>query len=188
MRRLFLALDLDELFLRDVLARMGELRRVTEQRVRVRPRWVAPHTLHVTLRFLGDTEEAELPALVDLVTTLGTSVTMPLVVRSTSLLAFPNPKRAHVLALHLEDDGVLVELGKRAENAVRALGRAPEERPFRPHLTLARFRETADLRRLLEAEAAPRAGGRLTALTLYESDLGKEGGPIHTPLARYELP
>jgi 2'-5' RNA ligase len=180
--RTFLALDLDETFLRDTLAFMDELR--GEQLPRVR--WVAPANVHVTLRFLGDTDEALVPRLSELVTALGEASHEPLEVRSTSLLTFPNPRRAHVLALHLDDRGATSELAVAAERAVTALGFPSEERSFRPHLTLARIRKPADLRRLLAARSTPRPGGRLHALTLYKSELGKEA-PVHTPLARYEL-
>ncbi len=67
MLRTFLALDLDDALLRIADALIDELR---AERL-PRARWVASSTLHVTLRFLGDTDEALVPALGELVTTLG---------------------------------------------------------------------------------------------------------------------
>lgn len=182
MLRTFLALDLDEAFLRTTLSLIDELGSGPLPRAR----WVSAHALHVTIRFLGDTDEAVVPALGALVASLGDASRQPIEVRATSLLAFPGPKRAHVLALHLDEGGVIAEIAANAERAVTALGFRAEERPFRPHLTIARFRQPADLRRILSAYAEPRSGGRLVALTLYESKLGSEG-PVHTPLARYDL-
>lgn len=181
MKRTFFALELDEPFAKATIALMDLLR---GDRLMPRGRWVSPEILHVTLRFLGDTDEALDPALVALVASLGRRVQSPIDVRSTSLLAFPNPRRAHVLGLHLDDGGATVELASHAEDAVTALGFPAEQRPFRSHLTLARFREPADLRRLFAAHASPLHGGRLSALTFYASELGK-GGPVHTALARH---
>jgi len=182
--RTFLALDLDDALLRSVVALIDELR---GERL-PRARWVASTTLHVTLRFLGDTDEALVPALGELVTALGEEAPRPIEVRSTSLLAFPNARRARVLALHLDEGGAVSDLAAKAERAVTALGFPPETRAFRPHLTLARLREPADLRRLFAASSSSMMpeGGRLRALTLYKSELGKEA-PVHTSLARFEL-
>lgn len=180
--RAFLALDLEESFRRDALALIDELRGERLPRIR----WVTHETMHVTLRFLGDTEETLVPALAELVTRLGETLSGAIELRSTSLLAFPNARRAHVLALHLDDDGVLTALNAAVEQGVTTLGFSPEQRVFRPHLTLGRMREPADLRRLFAARTTPMAGGRLDVLTLYESELGKEAAR-HTPLARFVL-
>ena len=93
-----------------------------------------------------------------------------------------------MLALHLDEGGAVSDLAAKAERAVTALGFPPETRAFRPHLTLARLREPADLRRLFAASSSSMMpeGGRLRALTLYKSELGKEA-PVHTSLARFEL-
>ncbi len=180
--RTFLALDLDDTFRQDALALIDDLRGERLPRVR----WVTHATMHVTLRFLGDTEEALVPSLSDLVMRLGAGIHGAIEVRSTSLLAFPNARRAHVLVLHLDDGGTTTELAAAAEQGVTALGFSPERRSFRPHLTLGRMREPTDLRRLFAARAAPMKGGSLVALTLYKSDLGKESA-VHTPLTRFAL-
>lgn len=179
--RAFLALDLEDELRRHALALIDELRGERMPRVR----WVTHATMHVTLRFLGDTSEELVPALTSLVTQTGAMSKSPLEVHATSLLAFPNPRRARVLALHLDDDGVIAELAAALEHGLAALGVPPpaEQRAFRPHLTLGRFKEPADLRRLFAARSLPMAGGRLAALTLYKSDLGPETA-VHTPLAR----
>ena len=106
MLRTFLALDLDDALLRSVVALIDELR---GERL-PRARWVASTTLHVTLRFLGDTDEALVPTLSELVTTLGEEAPQSIEVRSTSLLAFPNARRARVLALHLDEGGAVSDL------------------------------------------------------------------------------
>ena len=146
-------------------------------------RWVTHATMHVTLRFLGDTEDALVPALAELVMHASATVPSAIDVRSTSLLAFPNARRARVLALDLDDGGVISELAAAVERGVTTLGFPAEQRSFRPHLTLGRPKEPADLRRLFASRSAPMPGGRLEALTLYKSELGAATA-VHTPLAR----
>jgi 2'-5' RNA ligase len=68
-----------------------------------------------------------------------------------------------------------------AERAVVELGFEPEPRPFRTHLTLARLREPADVRKLFPT--LPQDACALHAVTLYASKLGN-GPPIYTVLAR----
>src|SRR4051812_20038389 len=96
-----------------------------------RARWVARDAMHVTLRFLGETDASLVPALSDLVTKLGAR--LPLEVRATSLLAFPDAKKARVLTIGLEG---VDALARECEESAVALGFAPEERAFRAHLTL----------------------------------------------------
>lgn len=178
--RAFLALDLDERFLRQVRDRIDALRSSPLSHAR----WVSPHTLHVTLRFLGPTDETLVSALAACVAELGAAVPSPIEVDAAGWVAFPSARRAHVLALDLSAGAGLKNLATGAELAATKLGFAPEGRPFRPHLTVARFRRPADVRALAEGTSEPLARGSLVALTLYASDLGREG-PVHTALARH---
>lgn len=103
-------------------------------------RFVRPEGLHVTLRFLGGVDPARVA---------------PLAVRARSELAplrpfrvrlgpaelFPTPRRPRVVALGVEPEAPLAALAAALERAVVALGFAPEERPFRAHLTLGRVRD-----------------------------------------------
>ena len=182
MLRTFLAIDLDERFLQAADALAVGLR----AEVLPRARWVARSNMHVTLRFLGATDESLVPSLGALVARIGSIARGPIEPLSTSLVAFPHPKRARVLGLHIDDGGVLMDLASAAEREVVELGFAPEERTFRPHVTLARFRQPADLRRLFVARSTPPPTGRLTSLTLYRSELGGEA-PVYSALARFDL-
>ncbi len=183
MLRTFFALDPDESFLGATTRLMDELRAAGPM---PHARWVSPLTLHVTLRFLGATDEAQVPALVEIARALASEWPSAVPVHRTSLLAFPDARRAHVLSLAIDDGGTTAALAARAEDAVVALGFRREARAFRPHLTVARFRKPSDLRALLRSPPSIEVTGRLDALTFYESQLGREGA-VHTPLARHVL-
>jgi 2'-5' RNA ligase len=183
MLRTFIALTLDDVFIAAAASLIESLRSEPEL---ARGRWVASSALHITLRFLGDTDESLVPALASLVAELGEAAHEPIDVWTRSLLAFPSERRAHVLGLRFEPNTVMLDLAERAERAAVALGFAPEAREFRPHLTLARIRKApADLRRLV-ADRPLAIAGRVTSITLYKSELGSTG-PTYAPLAQAVL-
>jgi 2'-5' RNA ligase len=86
----------------------------------------------------------------------------------------------------------LVALGARLARELEARGFPAEERPFAPHLTLARARNPGGSKESARkvAAAAPSVGvlgtQRVGTLVLYRSDLGS-GPPLHTPLGRFPL-
>lgn len=119
-------------------------------------RRVPPPNWHITLRFVGH---------VDAVTYerwLGALSRIPpfsVEVRLHGLGAFPNPRRATVLWAGVQT-AELADLAAQVEEAAQSAGIAPEERPFRPHLTLARVRPPADARALVDQTELPRVAWR----------------------------
>ncbi len=68
----------------------------------------------------------------------------PFSLRLTGLGAFPRPGAATVLWVGVEDaTGAVERLAAQCEQAARDVGFEPEERPFHPHVTLARIRPAA---------------------------------------------
>jgi 2'-5' RNA ligase len=140
--------------------------------------------MHVTTRFFGSVADpAPLAALVPRLAARLATRGHPFAVRATRVAAFPDLRRARVLVLAIEDDGTLAGVAREAEAAAVALGFPPEERAYRPHLTLARLKEASDVRNLGEPVALE---GRVVAFTLYESKTAREG-PIYTALERSVL-
>ncbi len=116
---------------------------------RGRARPVPVGNFHLTLRFAG---EVERPVLERLCAALDAALDRaetpaPFNMRWGGLGAFPKPSRATTawLGVARGRDG-LARLATAAEEAARSAGLPPEERPFHPHLTLARFRPPVDLR------------------------------------------
>jgi len=107
--------------------------------------WVREENMHLTLRFLGDVAEPDLERLSE---TLGEALRpfSPLTLRIQNLGAFPNPRRPNVIWAGVETlSGTLLEVQAAVEAAARAIGLPPDDKPFHPHITLARIR---DARRL----------------------------------------
>ena len=141
--------------------------------------------MHVTLRFFGPTDDAQVDVLRELVTSLADGAA-PLTLRAAAVTGFPDAARAHVLVIELEAVPLLTAFAERAGAAAVALGFAPETRAYRPHITLARMKERADVR-AHAAEAASLPVGYATSIALYAST-ASGGGPVYTSLARATLP
>ena len=181
MIRTFLAVDFDDPFLDEVAALAQRLR--GDPRLSA-ARWAARETLHTTVRFLGDTSDAQVATLRRFVKELADE-TASFAVRAPWVHGFPARARAHVLVLDVAA-GELASLATRAEALAVSLGFAAESRPYHAHLTLARMRKTVDVSSLA-AEAASLPLGRVTAITLYASS-SSPSGAVYTPLERAVLP
>lgn len=150
--------------------------------------WVTPGNLHVTLKFLGQVDEARVPAVAGALAAaaLGHRV-FDVVVRG--LGAFPTPVRPRVLWAGLEGDaGRLRALAESVDAACAGLEFPPETRAFAPHVTLGRAREPRRQPALAAALAGPADFGRVRVdrVALMRSELSP-GGSRYTELAALPL-
>ena len=148
-------------------------------------RWVRPESVHLTLKFLGDVPVEAISAIHQTLQQAAEGLaTFSVAVRG--LGCFPNATRPRVLWMGLDDpQRELVQLQYRIESTLAALGMSAEERPFRPHLTLARTRESRGGERFnaLLNEYKNHLFGYLVVsqIHLMRSDL-HEKGAVHTRL------
>ncbi len=142
--RLFIALKLPADVLHELAAVQQRLRRAESHPVR----WVAPQSIHLTLQFLGEVPEAQLPAILQALAAVRTTVAQrpPVQLRLAEAGAFPNLRRPQTLwvgiAGNLEE---LTRLQQLVIAATESLGFQPGTRSFRAHLTLGRVRRAATL-------------------------------------------
>jgi len=155
---------------------------------RPQPRCVAPAQLHVTLHFLGETSEDQVPDLAQALTA-ACQAEPPLQLELRGLGAFPRLAAPTVVWIGFRDPTRIVNLANRMAGACETLGFPRESRPFQPHLTLARIKGAAP-RGLPDwiAENAQVPLGRfdVTEIHLYRSDPGP-AGPVYTPVASSRL-
>jgi 2'-5' RNA ligase len=166
--RVFVAVPLDE-------ETRHRLARVVADRVPEIPGGaVDPQKWHLTLRFLGEVDEVTVDRIRHSLDTadLGGSFTMTW----GGLGAFPRPARASVLWVGIPrgaDD--LRALWMATEAALDEAGFPPEDRPFRPHLTIARFRPPEDVSPVVGSEPLPTVPMQVERITLFQSRLGRGG-------------
>ena len=150
-------------------------------------RWTRPEAYHVTLRFVGRTP-------VDRVVEMARAVqsriagTAPFRLALGALHAFPSPRRPRVVVLDLTPAEPITALASAVEQGVVEAGFAPEERAFRPHLTIGRVREGTRRAPRLHASLGPSepAPFDVASIVLFQSVLAA-GGSRYTPLARIEF-
>ncbi len=140
-------------------------------------RWVPPENLHFTLRFLGEIAEARV-ATVAAATRAVAGRIEPFEITLAGMGAFPSSRRPQVVWIGVGiGEGRLTTLARDIDTELRGLEFAPEDRPFRPHLTVARTRHPAtDLSAALGALGGLVVGTqRITALCVMESTLRPSG-------------
>ena len=153
-------------------------------------RWVTPNHMHLTLQFLGNVPDESVTSLLQAMQHAAQGQTVfPLCARA--LGCFPQPARARVLWVGLDDPSqALGRLHARLAAALTPLGFPPEERPFHPHLTLARAQNGArssQLWSMLQKYHKRDFGEFLvTQVHLVQSEL-QRGGAQHTLLRSVPL-
>ena len=142
-------------------------------------RWVKPQLMHITLRFLGDTDVKSIPELVqvlDSVTSQQDSLTLELGKPG----CFPNTKRPRVIWVGLQGQlNAAQTLKKTIDEALVPLGWELENRSFQPHLTVGRVKDSRKVKGYRwEAEIDP-LPIPVQLVHLIESKLQRDG-PIYT--------
>lgn len=148
-------------------------------------RAVPPGNWHLTLRFLGEIDQVTVERLLAAIDQADLGARFKLALRG--LGAFPRPRKATVVWLGVtEGRDRLEDLADVAEAAAVDAGVGPEDRPFRPHLTLSRVRPEEDVTGLVEAGIDLGVGWRCESIVVYRSQLGR-GGARYEPLETFSL-
>jgi len=147
--------------------------------------WSPPANLHVTTKFIGEWPDGR---LAELQVSLAAMRERPAIDVSIAKVGFyPNQHSPRVFWCGIEAEG-LEALAADTESATAAAGVARENRPYSPHLTLARIKDRLDLQPLHNALAAIPSleFGRFTARSffLYRSQL-RPTGSVYTKLAEF---
>ena len=135
---------------------------------------VPPAIWHITVRFLGDIDE---PAVDRFIHALSEAIDAdPGRMRCSGLGAFPSLRDARVLFAAIDDPERLLEtLARQAEEAAIAAGLEPEERPYRPHLTLSRLRPKRDVRAFARSFGDFSVRIPVRDITIYRSERVEDG-------------
>lgn len=178
--RLFTAIALSEKQKKEVLILQNRLREYLEG-----VRWVRPEALHLTLKFLGETDEAVLPAVKEAMDeTTADEGRFSVSLRKSGV--FPGPSKARVLWVGLDDSAPLVTaLAEKLDRNLSGKGFAPEKRPYRPHLTIGRLRYPLPKKTIEKfiSEENSFQSSPVTAeeIVLFESKLLRDGA-VYRPL------
>jgi 2'-5' RNA ligase len=179
--RAFLAIDPPEEILREI----GRIQERLQRMIRGEVRWVRPEAIHLTLKFFGDIPESAVASIAAVVEEAA-AAEAPLTLSIGGTGVFPDQRRPRVLWLGMDGDVPrLLRIQQELEGGLRKVGFPAEERPFRPHLTLARIkspRGLTGLERALEKGEGYAAGEFSAAgIGLIRSELTPRGA-VYTKL------
>lgn len=149
-------------------------------------RWVEEENLHLTLRFLGETEDGRVDDLVTALQRIDTPA-FPLALHGVG--QFGGDRKARALWAGVAASPALAHLQAKVESAVVRAGFPPETRKFLPHVTLARLKDAPPDRvgRFLAAHALLQPPPfTVDAFHLFESLPGR-GGSVYLTLERFSL-
>jgi 2'-5' RNA ligase len=172
--RLFLAINLPESVRQALWEAAGPLRAASFP-----IRWVAPESIHLTLRFLGEVAPQRQAEIVTAAEQAAEGA-KPFTLGIEGFGAFPTVERPRVVWAGCEAAPALELLQHRVEQAMEGVGFPIEGRPFHPHLTLGRVQRNAKRSALRDFAAALEplaysADVTATSLDLMQSTLSREG-------------
>lgn len=191
--RLFVALELPDDWKQALGQLQDEMRAGLQQRFgdSVRPRWVRPEGIHLTLKFLGATPADRVDAI-QTALRLAVPNAPGLTLQLGNVGSFAERRAPRVILAGLGGDtNALAAVVERVETRLAAAGWPRERRGFHPHLTLARLPETLDdasrteVAEITTAFASPKAGSWTVAgVSLMRSYL-EPGGARYERLASF---
>ena len=184
--RLFFAVELSEA----LKTRVGEhIKRLRDAFPHVRASWEKPEKIHITLKFIGEVEVSRAEELSRAAERAAATVE-PFELTINAPGAFPPHGPPRVLWLGVEDpSGQLSKLQHALEDETSRAGFPREQRPFKPHLPLARVRSPQGARELAAAHREtpfePQSFS-VSELVLMRSELGP-GGSRYTRVSDHLL-
>jgi len=184
MRRTFIAIDI---VASDKLKEVYELARYRMRLERIN--WVPVGNLHITINFLGDTEEE---LLADIAKSIENTINrynhFELILRSFGI--FKNLRDIRVIWLGCDPCPILQQLKKELDINLSGLGFGPEIREFSPHLTLGRVRDIHQSNQLVQLITKYKdvefQKQCIDRIVLYESKL-TPAGPEYIPIQTFSL-
>ena len=145
--------------------------------------FVSPNLMHITLKFLGEVSESQIPKITGVLDLLSAS---PYQLNVSGISTFGRPPR--VIKAEVHDGGATAALAADVELRLAKLGFPREDKPFTPHITLARVKEYSPALQPNIAAINERDFGtcEISSVLLKKSVL-TPSGPIYTTLYQKNL-
>ena len=152
-------------------------------------KWVDSQQFHITLFFLGDTDEEQIPYIRSNLRELLTPFSA-FNIHLSGLGVFKNINKPRVLWTGIHQFERMKELKIQIDRQMEVLGFTPEKREFKPHLTLARIK-WLDNKKKLENLLNQYKNENFHEVTIneiiYFESILKPQGPVYNPIEKYTL-
>jgi 2'-5' RNA ligase len=186
MKRIFVAVDVSEEARSKTAVYVESLK---SEFPKLRVGWEKPEKLHLTMKFLGDTNDNQIEELKDICREIAAEI-LRFDLRIAETGVFPSARNARVLWIDVKDEkGNLAKINRRLETEAERIGFAAEKRNFKPHLTIARLKDPRSSRELvekhLEKDFEP-VVWEVAEIVIYESRL-RPTGSIYEKLTTVQL-
>jgi 2'-5' RNA ligase len=179
--RCFIAIELPG----EIKAKLGELTSVL-RKTGADVKWVQESNHHLTLKFLGATDEELIPAIREALER-NLSLLPPFYIKISGVGHFPGGRHPRVVWVGIGNSEALSALQRDIEAEMTKLGYPAEERPFSPHLTLGRVKSPRGTRELLgrleEFRQTEVGELEVKGVSLMKSEL-RPAGAEYSPLAQ----
>jgi 2'-5' RNA ligase len=180
--RTFIAIEIPD----EIRNKIGELQN-SLKKVGGRISWTKPGNIHLTLKFLGDTDDNLIDEIASQLQASTASI-QPIQITIGSVGTFPNFKYPRVIWVGAEsEENRLRELAVKIEEGVERFGFKKENRPFSAHLTLGRVKDVKGIQPVMDKlkdQENFEAGLFLAKeVLLIKSEL-HPAGAIYTPLRK----
>jgi 2'-5' RNA ligase len=149
-------------------------------------KWVKYENLHITLLFLGDTNNDFLNKGIELFTNIAkTEKSFEMSLQNIG--AFPNQRSPRVIWIGVETGAQeLTNLQEKIETAFTTIGHKPEARKFHPHLTIGRARDSMSNPERVFNTQYKSISFPIKSVVLFKSTLTPQG-PIYEKLKEFPL-
>jgi len=155
-------------------------------------KWVTTEQMHLTIKFIGEVPDQQLPEIKSVITTaIGIQPAFTMGIEGLGM--YPHIEKPRIIWLGITGKEPLIGLHKILDQALTKVGIRQERRNFSPHLTLARVRRHADQRTVKEIgktlskfKVDSLGIVNVEQIRLYQSKLTPQG-PIYTSLLTVPL-
>ena len=152
-------------------------------------KWINPENIHITLAFLGDTEEKllkDISSMLDKV--CGNSGNFELTIRGTGV--FRNINDPRIIWTNIDHSEILLKLAEKILSGLTEMSIRLEDKPFKPHITIGRIKHLnskGTFKKLTEQyQNTELQRLHVNEVFLYESILLPQG-PKYIPIERFKL-
>jgi len=183
--RAFIALRIPE----NILSSINKIQEDLKQ-CRLPVRWVRPENIHLTLKFFGNINESD-TEIIGIAMSDCAGCYSPLTLSAKGIGVFPSVARPRVIWAGLSSPAsMLLSFQDALEKRLEESGFKKEERPFKGHLTIGRFKDRVSSERLIEALRKHKDFNTdifdAFEIILFKSDL-LPSGPVYTELLKVLL-
>ncbi len=151
--------------------------------------WVKPESIHITLKFFGETEEKRIPEISRVLKEVASSH-KPFTSELVNVGIFGSSYAPKVIWFGIENAEPLKKLGSDVLQSVETIGWEHDRQNFVPHLTIGRIKEIPDkqlFQKIIDGHKKTRMQEiDIREFHLYESILLKDG-PVYKVLESYKL-